>query len=131
MIILTIKTDNPTAEISLYKDDSRLAHEAWQAHRELSETIHTKIEELLRGQQKDWHDIGGIVCFAGPGSFTGLRIGLGVGNALAYGLSALIVSTKGDRWTQEGIKRLLSGEADLLALPEYGAEAHTTTPRQV
>jgi tRNA threonylcarbamoyladenosine biosynthesis protein TsaB len=129
MIILTIKTDSPAAEIGLYEEDDRLARETWQAHRELAETIHTKIEELLRGQGKDWHDIGGIVCFAGPGSFTGLRIGLSVGNALAYGLSALIASTKGDSWAHEGIQRLLAGDGDPLALPEYGAEAHITKPR--
>jgi tRNA threonylcarbamoyladenosine biosynthesis protein TsaB len=130
MIILTIKTDNPQAELGLYDGDNRLASVVWQAHRELAETIHLKIEQLLKSQQKDWQAIGGIVCFAGPGSFTGLRIGLSVGNATAYGLSAPVVSAKGDTWIQTGIKRILAGEADPLALPEYGGEAHITTPRQ-
>lgn len=130
MIILTIKTDNPEAELALYDDDTQLAQEVWHAHRQLAETIHLKIEELLKKQHKDWQDITGIVCFAGPGSFTGLRIGLSVGNALAYGLSALIVSTNGEQWAEEGIKRLLAGDSDPLALPEYGAEAHITTPRK-
>jgi tRNA threonylcarbamoyladenosine biosynthesis protein TsaB len=130
MIILTIKTDNPKAELGLYNGTEQLAHETWQAHRELAETIHGKIEQLLKSNQKDWQDIAGIVCFAGPGSFTGLRIGLSVGNALAYGVSAPIVSARGETWANDGIKRLLAGEADPLALPEYGAEAHITTPRK-
>jgi tRNA threonylcarbamoyladenosine biosynthesis protein TsaB len=130
MIILTIRTDKPEAELGLYNDDTQLAHEVWQAHRELAETIHIRIESLLKKSQKDWSDIAGIVCFAGPGSFTGLRIGLSVGNALAYGVSVPIVSAKGETWTQDGIMRLLAGEADPLALPEYGAEAHITTPRK-
>jgi tRNA threonylcarbamoyladenosine biosynthesis protein TsaB len=130
MIILTMKTDNPEAELGLYDGDKLLAKEVWQAHRELAETIHSKIEELLKKEKKTWQAIQGIVCFAGPGSFTGLRIGLGVGNALAYGLQVPIVSTKTSSWAQIGIKRLLAGETDPLALPEYGAEAHITTPRK-
>jgi tRNA threonylcarbamoyladenosine biosynthesis protein TsaB len=130
MMILTIKSDNPEAEIALYEDHTQLAQEKWQAHRMLAETIHTKIEALLKSKQKEWRGITGIVCFAGPGSFTGLRIGLSVGNALSYGLSAPIVATRGTSWTEDGIKRLLDGDADPLALPEYGAEAHITQQRK-
>ena len=81
MLILTIRTDKPEAEIGLFEDNKQLAYEMWQAHRELSDTIHKKIEKLLKSQKKDWQNIDGIVCFKGPGSFTGLRIGLTVGNA--------------------------------------------------
>ncbi len=130
MIILTIKTDNPQAELGLFDGDKKLAYETWEAHRILAETIHKKIEEILKKAGKDWKDVGGVICFAGPGSFTGLRIGLSVGNALAYGLSAPIVGQKGDDWIKDGITRLLAGKADPLALPEYGAEAHITTPRK-
>jgi tRNA threonylcarbamoyladenosine biosynthesis protein TsaB len=130
MIILAIRTDKPEAEIALYDDAAELTHEVWYAHRQLAETIHTKIEALLKGKNKDWEDIQGIVCFAGPGSFTGLRIGLSVGNALAYSLSAPIVSAKGETWATDGVKRLLVGEKDPLALPEYGSEAHVTMPRK-
>lgn len=130
MMILTIKTDNPDAEIALFEDTGELAREVWHAHRQLAETIHQKIEALLKDKDKDWQNIQGIVCFAGPGSFTGLRIGISVGNALAYGLSAPIVSAKGDTWAQDGIRRLLAGDKDPLALPEYGAEAHITQQRK-
>jgi tRNA threonylcarbamoyladenosine biosynthesis protein TsaB len=40
------------------------------------------------------HDIEGVVCFKGPGSFTGLRIGLTVGNALAYAQNIPVVASK-------------------------------------
>jgi|SRR5581483_1333913 len=130
MMILTIKTDNPEAEIAIYERTTEIGHETWHAHRVLAETLHTKISELLKDKGKDWQDVQGIVCFAGPGSFTGLRIGLSVGNALAYGLSVPIVSTKGKSWARAGIKRLLAGDKDQLALPEYGAEAHITQQRK-
>lgn len=130
MLILTIRTDKPEAEIGLYNNEGRLAYETWQAHRQLAETIHAKIEGLLKSQGKDWHDIEGVVCFQGPGSFTGLRIGLTVGNALAYSLNVPIVAAKGDKWIEHGITRLQNGEADELALPDYGAPPHITQQKK-
>jgi tRNA threonylcarbamoyladenosine biosynthesis protein TsaB len=130
MLILTIRTDKPEAEIGLFDDDQKLAYETWYAHRELSVTLLTKIDELLLGQQKKLADLEGIVGFAGPGSFTGLRIGLTVANTLAYGLAKPIVATKGDNWVQLGIKRLANNDVDQVALPEYGAAARITQQRK-
>lgn len=112
MITLTIRTDKPEAEIGLFENEQQLAYETWEAHRQLAETIHSKIKKLLKSQQKDWQDIEGIVCFQGPGSFTGLRIGLTVGNALAYGLAIPIVAAQGEDWIQTGLKKLAVGQAN-------------------
>src|SRR5579884_3086300 len=122
MIILTLRTDKPEAEIGLYQDQERLAYEVWEANRQLAATLHEKVRELLRDQNKVLSDVGGIVCFQGPGSFTGLRIGLTVGNALAYGGGIPIVATQDPEWLESGIRRLLKGESDVAAMPFYGAE---------
>jgi len=130
MIILTIRTEKPEAEIGLYDGERQLAYETWQAHRALAETLHQKIEGLLQAQHKGWADIQGIVCFQGPGSFTGLRIGLTVGNALRYSYRLPVVATRDPQWLETGIRRLLGGESDDLALPFYGADAHITPPKK-
>lgn len=130
MIILTIRTDKPEAEVGLYSDNKQLAHEKWHAHRELAETIHQKIATLLQKVDRDWQDVEGIVCFKGPGSFTGLRIGLTVGNALAYGLAAPVVSESSKAWIDTGIKRLHNGENEKVAVPEYGRDPHITHQRK-
>ena len=130
MIILTIRTDQPEAEIGIFDDQSKCAYETWLAHRELSVTLHTRIEALLSSQNKQLSDVQGIVGFAGPGSFTGLRIGLTVANALAYGLSIPVVASKGDDWIAAGIGRLMQGERDEIALPEYGAPVHITQQKK-
>lgn len=129
MIVLTIRTDKPEAEIGLYDGSEQLAYEVWPAHRELSDTIHKKIKALLEGQGKEIKDLDGIVCFKGPGSFTGLRIGLTVADSLAYGLQIPIVSAMGD-WIEEGIKRLEAGENERIALPHYGAPVHITQQKK-
>src|ERR1700722_20017029 len=120
MIILTLRTDKPVSELALFDNEQLLTHESWEAHRELAETIHLKIESLLKSQAKDWSDLGGIVCYKGPGSFTGLRIGLSVGNGLAYGLNIPIVGSTGAKWQATGLKALLSGKDQEMVLPEYG-----------
>jgi tRNA threonylcarbamoyladenosine biosynthesis protein TsaB len=130
MFILTIRTDKPEAEIGLYEGNTQIAYETWQAHRQLAETIHTKIRELLEGQNMSIHNIGGLALYKGPGSFTGLRIGASVADALAYSLNAPIVSVSGDGWQTEGVKRLLSGEDDKIVQLEYGAPVHITAQKK-
>ena len=130
MIILTLRTDKPEAEIGLYDDQGQLAYETWTAHRQLAETLHSKTLDLLKRQNKGWSDIQGLVIFKGPGSFTGLRIGLSVANALAYSLSVPIIGTMGDNWQTEGIENLLTGKSNKVAVPEYGSDAHITAPRK-
>jgi tRNA threonylcarbamoyladenosine biosynthesis protein TsaB len=130
MIILTIRTDKPDAELGLYEDDTRLADYSWLAHRQLAETIHTKIKTMLETNGRSFQDIEGIVVFKGPGSFTGLRIGLSVANALAEGLGASIVAENGEDWAAKGCRRLGRKENERIALPEYGAAPLTTPPKK-
>lgn len=130
MLIITIRTDKPEAEIGLFDDHEKLGYKVWLAHRELSVTLHKEIEKLLEANDKNLKDLNGIVGFAGPGSFTGLRIGLSVANALAYGLDIPILAANGETWIDNGIGRLLKGENTKLAMPEYGSPAHVTVQRK-
>jgi tRNA threonylcarbamoyladenosine biosynthesis protein TsaB len=129
MVTLTIRTDKPEAELRLFDSGAQVAETVWQAHRELAETIHLKIRDILQGQQKDLKDIDGIIAYQGPGSFTGLRIGLSVANALADGLGVPIVASRGDDWQQTGLTRLQKGEQDQVAMLEYGAPVHITAQK--
>ncbi len=131
MIILTIRSDQAESELALYDNQLCLKQITWPAHRQLAETIHQKIEELLKACGKNWPDIQGIVGYKGPGSFTGLRIGLSVANALAYGLNIPTVGTTGQTWSQDGLKLLLDGKNEQTVMPEYGAPVFTTKPKKL
>jgi tRNA threonylcarbamoyladenosine biosynthesis protein TsaB len=130
MLVLTIRSDKPEAELGLYQDQQQLAYEHWTAHRQLGATIHSKIAGLLQSAGKDWADIGGIIAFRGPGSFTGLRIGLTVANSLAYGRDCPIVGSDGEEWISDGLARLSEHEDDRVVMPEYGAEVHITQQKK-
>lgn len=130
MIVLTIRTDNPMAEIGLYDGQNQLAYKSWHAHRALAETLHGEIWDMLQMSDKTLEDLQGIVCYKGPGSFTGLRIGLTVGNALSYGLGVPIAAETGESWQLDGIVRITKGESVGVALPHYGADVHITPPKK-
>lgn len=130
MLILTLRTDKPEAEVGLYEDQAVLHSETWHAHRALSATLHTKIKTILEAQGKTPTDIKGIVVFVGPGSFTGLRIGLTVANTLSYSLGVPIVGASAETWITEGIAKLQAGTADTVALPVYGAPVHITQQKK-
>lgn len=102
----------------------------WLAHKQLAETIHSKIQKLLDESGLDLNRLDGVAVYKGPGSFTGLRIGIAVANSLAEGQNIPIVSQAGDNWLKESCERLMSGENEVVALPEYGAQPHITAQKK-
>jgi tRNA threonylcarbamoyladenosine biosynthesis protein TsaB len=130
MLTLSIRTDKPEAEIGLFTGQAQVAYVTWQAHRQLAETLHSQIEKLLHDNQKSLQDLEAIVVFKGPGSFTGLRIGITVANALAYSLNIPIAANEDPDWLQNGIARLENGGSDEVAVPEYGALPHITPQKK-
>lgn len=129
MLILTLRTDKPEAEIGLFNDDEKLTYVTWPAHRQLAETIHAKLKESLESQSLELSDVAGIIVFKGPGSFTGLRIGLSVANALADSLQVPVVGETGEQWIQQGSDQLQKGNNQQIILPKYGSPPHTTQPK--
>jgi tRNA threonylcarbamoyladenosine biosynthesis protein TsaB len=130
MIILALRTDKPEAELYLFEDAKPLAEIKWQAHLKLAETLNSKIEEILNKSSISYGDLDGIAVYKGPGSFTGVRIGAAVANALAYAQNIPIVSKSGEDWLQKSIKALTDGKNHKIAIPEYGAPARTTQPKK-
>lgn len=130
MLVLTIRTDKPEAEIGLYRDDDELGYYSWQAHRQLAETIHQKIKALLDAKGISLQELEGVVVYVGPGSFTGLRIGVSVANALAYSLEKPVVGSGGEDWIVKGLKEVSKADQFRPIVPEYGAAAKVTKPRK-
>lgn len=128
-MILLLDTSTGTCKLSLVDGDMRY-HDEWLAERELAKSLLKYLEEQLRKNGKAFTDISGIGVFRGPGSFTGLRIGLTVLNTVADTLDVPIVGTEGEQWQEEALGRLSRRENDKLVLPLYGNDAHITKPRK-
>ncbi len=129
-MILGLRTDKPEAELYLFNNAQQVDHLAWHAHRELSDTLLIKIDELLNTNTLDKSDLTGIIIYQGPGSFTGLRIGISVANALAYSLNIPIAAAAGETWIQKCLEDITHNNQPEVVIPEYGSEAHITQPRK-
>jgi tRNA threonylcarbamoyladenosine biosynthesis protein TsaB len=130
MIYLLLDTTTPTCRVVVVLgDDSRHAHE-WQADRTLAGGLLAYLTNTLARYRLELGHLQGVAVLRGPGSFTGLRIGLTVMNTLADSLSIPIVGESGDSWQEKAVARLSSGENEYIVMPLYGAEARTTQPRK-
>ncbi len=128
-MILYLDTSTPTCRLTFTDGDWRY-ETAWESGRELAKGLLQYLQDELETQGKHWEDLAGLVVFKGPGSFTGLRIGITVLNTLAYARQLPIVGEMGEDWQNRGLERLNRGENDKIVLPEYGGEANITTPRK-
>jgi len=129
-IVLLIRTDQERAEIALGKKLVITDNCKWLAGRELSATLNHKIEELLQKNNIEFKDLGGLVFYSGPGSFTGLRIGVSVANTLAYSLHIPIVGSVGESWQKNGLTRIINNENDKIVKLHYGSEPNITKSRK-
>ena len=129
-MILAIKTDSSIAELYLFDDqDQEISRDIWEAGRSLAKDVLKHIDTLIDANGS-WSVLVGLVVFRGPGSFTGLRIGITTANTISYANQLPIIGESGDSWSSVGRQRLLSGENDQIVLPEYGSDPHITVPKK-
>ena len=128
-MILLLDTSTSLCKLSIIDATSTFEGE-WQADRQLSRGLLAFIQAEMAKLSLELHDCEGIGVFKGPGSFTGLRIGLTVANTLADGLGIPIVGETDTGWQITALDRLRNGENDAIVLPDYGGDAHITKPRK-
>ncbi len=86
MLSLLIDTSNAYLSCGLAKDHEYLDgvhYEAWQRQ---SEMLVKEIDDLLKRNKLNSKDINEVIVSKGPGSYTGVRIGLTVGKIVATSL---------------------------------------------
>lgn len=92
MIILSIDSSSPVATAALIKDDELLGEYLINHKREHSVILMPMIQNLLSDHDIKISDIDGFVVSKGPGSFTGLRIGMATIKGLSFGTNKPYIS---------------------------------------
>lgn len=128
-MIILLDTSTNICKLTLV-DGSQQFDDEWQADRTLAKQLLGYLHGQLQQHDKTLSDVTGIGVYEGPGSFTGLRIGLTVLNTIADSQQVPIVGAQGEEWQNVALARLQAGEDDKIVLPFYGSEAHITTPRK-
>jgi tRNA threonylcarbamoyladenosine biosynthesis protein TsaB len=133
-MILVIDTAQKEARLALALDN-KVEQYFWDAGRELSASILVEIEKLYKKVNQKIDDTEAIIVNSGPGSFTGLRIGISIANSFAYALDIPIVGVDHVSSFEELVT---SGKKDLTGKkgfekaiePVYGAEPNITQSKK-
>ena len=91
MSILAIDTASSVSSVAVASEGKLQAEVTVEAGRTHSETLLSHIEGALSFAGVERSALRGVAVSIGPGSFTGLRIGLATAKAIAYGLSIPLV----------------------------------------
>jgi tRNA threonylcarbamoyladenosine biosynthesis protein TsaB len=84
MTVLGIEAATSVCGAALVRNGAVIGESSLVAPQLHSEKLLSLVDGLLRSAGMPVKELGGIACSAGPGSFTGLRIGLSVAKGLAY-----------------------------------------------
>jgi len=93
--ILLIETSSEFCSIALSKDGELLAQAKSDEAFKHAEHLFLQLDSLCRKAQIPYNEIGAVAVSAGPGSYTGLRIGLSAakGLCLAWDVPLIMIST--------------------------------------
>ena len=95
MRILAFETSAKAASVALLQDGVLLGEYMQNSGQTHSRTIMQMAQDLLKNCDLTAKDVDAVACAAGPGSFTGVRIGLAAAKGFAWGreISLVGVST--------------------------------------
>lgn len=91
MTVLAIDTSNDALGIALYQNEQVIAEYISINKNKHSTRLMPAIDQLFENAQVKPQDLDKIVVAKGPGSYTGVRIGLSVAKAMAWSLDIPIV----------------------------------------
>lgn len=103
MWMLGIETSGPTASAGLMEDGVLRAEYALMHTRTHSETILPLVERLMEDLSLAPESLSAIAVDIGPGSFTGVRIGVCTANAMALALGIPVIGVPSLRVLYEGV----------------------------
>ena len=86
MYQLLLDSSNIFLSVGLAKDGKvvdKISYEAWQRQ---SEMMVTEVNNILKRNNVDKSELDAVVVGAGPGSYTGVRIGVTIAKTIAYAL---------------------------------------------
>lgn len=111
-LILNIDTSTSVCSVALARDGKLLALKENEEGLNHSLLLGTYVDELLRENQLGVQDLDAVAVSMGPGSYTGLRIGVSLAKGLCFGASKPLIAVS----TLQALARSVSGKLQEEAL---------------
>ncbi|MCF0210325.1 MAG: tRNA (adenosine(37)-N6)-threonylcarbamoyltransferase complex dimerization subunit type 1 TsaB [Bacteroidales bacterium] len=93
-LILSIETATNICSVALSYGENILAYEECREQNSHSKMLSVLIEKLFKYTYYSLQEIDCVAVSKGPGSYTGLRIGVSTAKGIAYGLSVPLISVE-------------------------------------
>lgn len=90
--ILCIETATKVCSVALFRDEQALAWKELDKDKSHATVLNDFIAQVLRQASIDKKDLNAIAVAKGPGSYTGLRIGISTAQAMAFALDIPLIS---------------------------------------
>ncbi len=91
MLVLGLDTSSLVCTVAVSRDGVVIAEHLQNTEKTHSQVLVPMIDRVLREAGIDQGDLNAVAVGQGPGSFTGLRIGMGTAKGLSYGLGIPLV----------------------------------------
>lgn len=91
-MILNIDTAVESASICLADSGHSISTKANAVQKDQASWIHTAIGDLLKEEGCSFKDLNAIAVSAGPGSYTGLRVGMATAKGLSFALNIPLIA---------------------------------------
>ena len=91
-LILSIETSTKVCSAALHENNELLGSQELYLDRSHSEYLAVMIRDLLRHTGKETKELSAVAVSKGPGSYTGLRIGVSTAKGLCFGLDIPLIS---------------------------------------
>ncbi|HAH56848.1 MAG TPA: tRNA (adenosine(37)-N6)-threonylcarbamoyltransferase complex dimerization subunit type 1 TsaB [Bacteroidales bacterium] len=111
--LLCLETATAVCSVALVRDGSVTGLRETQITNSHAALVAVFIDELIRDHLSGVKDIDGVVVSSGPGSYTGLRIGVSTAKGLCYALDIPLLSVGTTLSMAWGMKSVFNGASDL------------------
>ena len=90
--ILCIESSTSTGSVAIYKDYEELISITSHIERAHAKTLTRLIEQCIQLSSLSYEDLSAVAISAGPGSYTGLRIGASIAKGIAFAQNIPLIS---------------------------------------
>lgn len=91
-LLLSLETSSQACSVALHNNGLLLASREIDTPRSAASQLAVMIHEVINESQCKANDLQGIVVASGPGSYTGLRIGVATAKGLCYALNIPLIA---------------------------------------
>lgn len=120
-LLLSLETSTQVFSVALHRSGELISYQMVSESRSAASQLAVCIQQVLNKGEVSAHDLQGVVVASGPGSFTGLRIGVATAKGLCYSLEIPLVAVNTLDLLASQVLHEMNHDPDFLLCPMIDA----------